>query len=104
MFGYLREKKKKIKEAKAQLQLKLSSDTESQKGTLQVCQLQKEVGKIGGLLLDGGDNLVTNDTGKAQLVDNFFALIFEGKSSLHLQMNQHIVERRRTTSSEGATG
>lgn len=56
------------------------------------------------MLLDGGDNLLTNDTGKTEVVDNSFALLFEGKSSLHLQMNQHILERRRTTNSEGATG
>lgn len=52
------------------------------------------------------DNLVTNDTGKTEVVDNFFALIFRGKSSLHLyfQMNQHILESRRTANHEGAMG
>jgi len=52
-------------EFKAHLELKLSSDTKShKKGLYRYANHKRKLGKV---LLDGGHNLVTNDTGKGQI-------------------------------------
>ncbi|CAM2112063.1 unnamed protein product [Caretta caretta] len=71
-----------IRKAKSHLELQLARDVKSnKKGFFRYVSNKKKVKESVGPLLNEGGNLVTEDVGKANVLNAFFASVFTNKVS-----------------------